>query len=370
MKNILTQFARIFVGVLFIFSGLIKLNDPVGFSYKLAEYFEVFGTPFMIPLSLALAVFVCIVEVLLGVMLLFGIRSRLTIWGLLLMIVFFTFLTFYSAYFNKVTDCGCFGDAIPLTPWQSFYKDIILSVLILILFFNKNLAKPVFSPKLSTAILSLSLLFCVAVTYYVINHLPIIDFRAYAVGKNIVEGMEIPEGAPQDEYEMTWIYKVDGVNQRFTTDQAPWDIPGAEFVDREQKLIKKGYEPPIHDFSITIDGEDRLPELMEEKELFLIVCYKIDKTSNKNFEKINALAAACEAAGIQIIGLSASSPEIVEQFRHDNQATFPFGSADETALKTVIRSNPGVVYIQKGTVKGQWHHNDTPTLEQARLLAK
>ena len=143
--NIVVQITRILTGVLFIFSGLIKLNDPVGFSFKLEEYFVVFGTEFMVPLALTLAVFLCVFEVVTGLALILGVYRRWTMWGLLLMIIFFTFLTFYSAYFNKVTDCGCFGDAIPLTPWQSFTKDVILSVAILFLFIRQKAIKPALS---------------------------------------------------------------------------------------------------------------------------------------------------------------------------------------------------------------------------------
>lgn len=197
MKNIITQFSRIFVGVLFIISGLIKLNDPVGFSYKLAEYFSepVFNMPFLEPFALGLAIFLVILEVVLGVMLLVGYRATLTIWALLLLIVFFTFLTFYSAYFDVVKDCGCFGDALHLTPWQSFTKDVVLLFFILILFINQKLIKPLFAtPKTNFAVYA-SVLLCSLMAVWVLNHNPIKDFRPYKVGTNIEKGMEIPEGA-------------------------------------------------------------------------------------------------------------------------------------------------------------------------------
>src|SRR5690554_5938121 len=175
MLKLLTSFSRLFTGILFIISGLIKLNDPVGFSFKLEDYFaqDVLNLPFLTPLALAIAVFVVILEVVLGVMLLLGYKKKFTLWTLLLMIVFFTFLTFYSAYFNKVTDCGCFGDAIKLTPWESFTKDVILLILILILFAGKRYIQPIFKPTKGLIVTGISLILCIALGYHVLNHLPI-----------------------------------------------------------------------------------------------------------------------------------------------------------------------------------------------------
>src|SRR6478672_4575114 len=255
MKNIITQFSRIFVGILFIISGLIKLNDPVGFSYKLAEYFSesVLNMPFLVPLALPLAVFIVIFEAVLGFMLLVGYKPKFTVWSLLLMIVFFTFLTFYSAYYNKVTDCGCFGDALKLTPWQSFTKDVVLLFFILILFVNQRLVRPLFAKSIRNSIVAIAFVLCAFMGYWVLNHLPLVDFRAYKVGTNIQKAMEIPEGAPKSVIEMTFIYKVNGVDKEFTEKEL-MNIPaGATFVDRKDKIITQGYMPPIHDFSMEKD---------------------------------------------------------------------------------------------------------------------
>tara|TARA_R110002094_G_scaffold129408_4_gene123311 strand:+ start:404 stop:1012 length:609 start_codon:yes stop_codon:yes gene_type:complete len=191
----ITQLSRILVGALFIFSGLIKLNDPVGFSFKLHDYFaeDVLDMAFMLPFVLPLAVFIVILEVILGLSLLLGFWKRITSWLLLLMILFFTFLTFYSAYFDKVTDCGCFGDAIPLVPWESFGKDVILSILIFIIFFNLKYIKPLFSNKVSSLSLLIAVVACSFLANHVLNHLPLKDFRVYAEGKNIIEGMKEAE---------------------------------------------------------------------------------------------------------------------------------------------------------------------------------
>ena len=208
----LVAISRIVVGALFIFSGFIKLNDPIGFSYKLQEYFspDVLNIPFLEPYALLISVFVVVFEVVLGVFLLVGYKPKFTVWSLLLMIVFFTFLTFYAAYFEKVKDCGCFGDFLKLAPWESFWKDVFLLVLILILFFGVKHIKPIFS-KLPTTILAL-LGFIVSLWfgYHVLMHLPAIDFRAYAIGKNIKEGMLIPEDAPKPVQEYSWKFNING----------------------------------------------------------------------------------------------------------------------------------------------------------------
>ena len=223
--NFITQVCRILVGGLFIFSGLIKLNDPMGFSFKLDEYFgpDVLNLPFLQPIALGLAVFIVILEVLLGVALLLGHWKKLTAWLLLLMILFFTFLTFYSAYFNKVTDCGCFGDAIPLTPWESFGKDVILTVLIVIIFTNLKYIRPVLSAGGRSAVMVLALIGCSFMGYYVLNHLPIKDFRAYAEGKSIVEGMKSAEELGLEPTKYGTVYymknKENGDEKKITSEQ-------------------------------------------------------------------------------------------------------------------------------------------------------
>jgi len=192
----LVGISRIIVGILFIISGLIKLNDPMGFSFKLEEYFSagVLDLPFFEPYALAISIIVVIFEVLLGVMLLVGFKPKSTVWSLLLMIVFFTFLTFYSAYFNKVTDCGCFGDAIKLTPWESFTKDVILLVLIIILFIGRKHITSILGPSIKRILVAVALLLSAWYAYHVLNHLPVIDFRPYKIGANIEEGRAFPMG--------------------------------------------------------------------------------------------------------------------------------------------------------------------------------
>lgn len=364
MKNAITQISRIFVGILFIISGLIKLNDPIGFSFKLAEYFgeTVLNLPFLIPLALAIAVFVVISEVVLGVMLLVGYQPKFTIWSLLLMIVFFTFLTFYSAYFNKVTDCGCFGDALKLTPWESFIKDVVLLVFILVLYFNRRFIKPLFTEKTGLSVVLVSLAGCIFLAYWVLNHLPVIDFRAYKVGTNIPEGMKIPEGAPQAVVEMTFIYEVNGQKKEFKEADLMNLPEGATFVDRVDKVLSQGYVPPIHDFTMEKDGEDQTALLLDEPKLLTFVMYDLEKSDVDGLKKLSDVANRARKAGYKVIALTASGEDWVQQVKKEHKLDFDFYFCDATTLKTIERANPSLVVLKKGTITQKLHHNDAGDL--------
>ncbi|MGO4771357.1 BT_3928 family protein [Flavobacterium sp. W22_SRS_FK3] len=364
MKNIITQFSRLFVGILFIISGLIKLNDPVGFSYKLAEYFSepVFNMPFLEPLALGLAIFLVILEVVLGVMLLVGYKTKITIWALLLLIVFFTFLTFYSAYFDVVKDCGCFGDALHLTPWQSFTKDVILLFFILILFFNQKLVKPLFSTPQTNFAVYVSVFLCAFMAVWVLNHNPIKDFRPYKVGTNIKKGMEIPEGAPKSVVEMIFIYKVNGVDKEFT-EKDLMNIPeGATFVDRKDKIIMEGYVPPIHDFTMTKGDSDYKEELLKEPKLLLFVTYDLTLSEPAGMKKLEALNKEAQSKGYKVVAMTASGAEEIAKAKKEYGLNIDFYFCDATALKTIERANPSIIVIHNGTIIQKVHYNDVDKL--------
>ena len=365
MKNIITQISRIFVGVLFIISGLIKLNDPVGFSYKLAEYFSeaVFNMSIFIPLSLGLALFLVILEVVLGIMLLIGYKTRFTIWSLLLLIVMFTFLTFYSAYFAVVQDCGCFGDALKLTPWQSFTKDVVLLLFILILYFNRTLIKPLFNNTAQNIIIYLSIILCSFMGIVVLNHLPIIDFRPFKVGNNIQAGMRIPDNAKKSLVEMIFIYKVNGVDKEFN-EKDLMNIPeGAVFVDRKDKIITEGYIAPIHDFTMEKDNVDYTSEFLEAPKTMLIVAYDLPNADKDGLAKMEKLYLEAKAKGYRVAGMTASAPEQISTAKKQFGLTFNFYFCDAITLKTIERANPSIVILEKGTILQKVHHNDLDLLK-------
>lgn len=357
--KVLVGFFRIFVGVLFIISGLIKLNDPVGFSFKLGDYFapDVLNLEFLTPYALALAVVLVIVEVLLGIMLILGYAKKLTLWSLLIMIVLFTFLTFYSAYFNKVTDCGCFGDALPLVPWESFAKDVVLLVMILVLFYGQRHIQPFFTKLTNTGFVFVSFLLCMLLGYHVLMHLPVIDFRAYKIGNNIPEGLAIPDGAPEPIFDYNWKFNINGQEQIITTDGDYPKVEG-EFIEVETILVQKGYEPPIHDFSMEREGRDYQEELLATENLIVVIAYNLDVTEAQGWPAVKNLTEKAANNGYKVIGMSASSPEETEKLKATYSLNFDFYFCDMTTLKTIVRSNPGILELDKGTIKQKVHWND------------
>lgn len=364
MKWIL-QLARVFVGGLFIFSGAIKLNDPVGTAIKLEEYFEVFAVDFapffevFVPLALPLAVFLCVLEVVLGLAVLLNYRVKLTYWLLLLIIVFFTFLTFYSAYFNKVTDCGCFGDAIKLTPWQSFYKDIILLALIVFLFMNRaKMAAEAAVSITKDLVIGAFTVICLFLGIYAIRHLPFIDFRAYKVGNNIPQLMQ-----PSGELKYEYIMEKDGKEVRL--EQYPTD---KSYTFKEMVVLNPEVQPKITDYSVWNDEGDFTDETFQGSKLF-VISYDVTKADKDVFQEVNELVNMLDG-GIEVWALTASDPAGFEAFRHEVQLAVPYFFADATVLKTIIRSNPGLWLMQDGVVKGKWHYNDVPTAEEVQALLR
>ena len=363
--NIISYIIRILVSITFIFSGFVKLVDPLGSAYKFDEYFgaDVLNIEFLSPYSLQFSVVLILIEIMLGVMLLIGYKRKFTVWSLLGITLVFLFLTWYSAYYDKVTDCGCFGDAITLTPWETFYKNIILIVLIVYLILRVYDIQPILSETFVKRVSIAALLVFVLIIFHVLRHLPIIDFRAYAIGKNIPEGMIIPEGAPKTIFEDTWIYNVDGVDKSFTTEEKPWNIEGATFVDRKTITLEEGYEPPIHDFTMERNGEDLTEQLMEEERLMLIVSYNIQKASPKGLKNIKEISDEALQNGYNVFYFSASTEEEYLKIKQEYNLQFDLLFCDETTLKTIIRSNPGIITLNKGTVTGKWGWVDADDVE-------
>lgn len=356
----LTHVIRALTGLIFILSGLIKLNDPVGFSFKLEEYFSVgvLNLPFFAPFALHLALFLVVFEVLLGVFLWLGSFKKFTLYSLLGLIVFFTFLTFYSAYFNKVTDCGCFGDAIKLTPWESFTKDVILLVFVLWLWFKKSHVQPLFSLFMRQILVSLSVLFCAGYAYYVLQHLPVFDFRPYYVGANIEASMQVPEDAPEEIYEYTWAFETNGQIEYITTDGSFPEHGGTFTGQVETVLVQEGYEPPIHDFTLMRDGVDYTSELLAAQKALLITAYDLASADEQGMQRAVETAKAYQKQGYVIYGMTASSDATIAAFYERFGSVFYWHLADQTTVKTIVRSNPGVLFLERATIIDKRHFND------------
>ncbi len=357
--KILVTVSRILVGVLFIFSGIIKLNDPLGVSYKLQEYFspDVLNMPAFEPYALVIAIMMVVLEVVLGVFLLIGYKRKFTIWSLFALIVFFTFLTFYAWFFDKVKDCGCFGDFLKLTPLQSFIKDLVLLALIVVLIFGITHIKPIFSKFVTTVIALFGFVFSLWFGYHVLMHLPTWDFRAYKIGKNITEGMSIPDNAPKAVQEFTWTFNVNGEQKEIVTDGSYPTVDG-DYVSVETKVIKEGYKPPIYDFSIESQDEDLTEQFLSEENLVVIVSYSLEKIESQGVKRLKSFSESAMKKGYKVIGLTASGEDMKQRIKEAYDLNFDFYLCDEKALKTVVRSNPGILELDKGTIKQKLHYND------------
>lgn len=375
MKKFPVIFSRFFVGIIFIFSGLIKANDPLGFGYKLEEYFEVFHIDFLNSFAVAIAIIICALEIILGVALLLGIRARQTSIGLLALVVFFTFLTFYSAAFDVVRSCGCFGDAIPLTPWQSFTKDLILLFFIVIIYLNRDKIQPVLkSEKAETRALIITSVLSFGFALYTYNFLPVKDFLPYHKGANLPEYMKVPEGAPLDIYEIRYSLKnkKSGETKKMTDKEyleteiwkdANWEIIGTP----ESKLVKKGFEPKIKDLKIAdSQGTDYTSEIIENPYYNLvIVAEQLNKANINAIGDLNALAInSAENYNIRTVLLTSASPDSMEVFRKRNKLVMEVFNADGVPLKSMVRSNPGLLLLKDGIVIDKWHFHMLPSYEK------
>jgi uncharacterized membrane protein YphA (DoxX/SURF4 family) len=365
--------ARIFVGLLFIFSGLIKINDPLGFSYKLQEYFEVFHITFLNDLALSLAIILCSLEIILGFALLIGVRVRQVAWGLLLLIIFFAFLTFYSAFFKVVQTCGCFGDAIPLTPWQSFSKDLFLLLLIVILFKNRENIDPLFSPKIGDRLLIIAAIVAVCMGLYTYNFMPVFDFLPYKIGVNIPDAMKTPPGALPDEYEQTYHLKnkktgdTKVMNDKEYIKSNIWKDSNWQIVgDPESRLIKKGYTPPIVDLTI-VDAQrnDYTKELLSNPFYsVVIVAYDLNTTDVDALSRINALAVnLTENFNTHTILLTSNAPQEAEAFAKQHHLISEIFYVDEVPLKEMVRASPGILLLKNGTIVNKWHFHTIPSYD-------
>ncbi len=367
----LLNICRILIGLVFIFSGFVKGIDPLGSDYKFTDYFNAFGMSWMNFSALFFSFLLSMAEFIIGICLFLNIKTKLASWGALLFMAVFTLLTLILAIKNPVTDCGCFGDALVLTNWETFFKNIILLVMVLLVFFNRNRFKSIFNVLEQSVILTGSIIFMFCIEMYSYRHLPILDFRPYAVGANITEGMTTPEGAPHDEYSTTLKYKNKNTGEikEFDESNFPWqDTLNWEFHSSSQKLLKEGYKAPIHDFVIEHPEYGDITEevLNDDDYTFLVVSYKLSKASAEAQDKLNKLAAYASENGYRFYGLTASNADEITDFVHKYNVNYSFCATDEIQLKTVIRSNPGLVILKKGTIIDKWGHRDIPDADELK----
>lgn len=356
--KILTQVSRILTGLLFVFSGFVKGIDPMGTAFKLEDYFTAFRVGFLDDLALPLAIILCLVEFITGMMLLTGSFVRLASWMAALFMALFTPLTLVLALFNPVADCGCFGDAIVLTNWQTFFKNIVITLLVVFVFIRRDDRTAVLPlwPGLSATV-AISILFLLFM-WYNLAYLPVIDFRPYKVGTNLQEAMSVPPDAEADRYDIRFIYEKDGLQKEFTLSDYPADDTTWKFIDQKSVLISRGYVPPIHDFTL-VDGQriDMTDQITgSEGDVMLMTVRKMDKSDRDGLAKGYDLGTEFKAAGKRFYIVTATPPEEAMALTEGINALF----ADEVTLKTIIRSDPGFVLLHNGTIIAEWSSKGVP----------
>jgi uncharacterized membrane protein YphA (DoxX/SURF4 family) len=359
--KLLLKISRLIVGVLFIFSGLIKANDPLGLSYKMQEFFEVWSFHLLDNFTLAFSVLMIVFEIVAGVAILLGWSMRLFGWLLLLLIIFFTFLTGYAYLSGKIKECGCFGNCIPLTSGESFAKDILLFIFILFLFINKEKIKPSIAPVYAMGVLGAVIVISFCFQWYVLRYLPVVDCLPYKVGVNIEQGMKPPPGAIPDSTVITFVYKKDNKEIEFTADKFPADFGESyKFIKRYDKLVRKGNaEAAIKDFSLqTLYGNDTTQALLNQKGYYIFVFAKEVAKTNPSWNKeFDVALTFTKLKNIPVFFVTANSSQVQAYLQKnglDNAVTIL--QCDATAIKTAARVDPTMYLLKKGTILNKWSY--------------
>ena len=365
--RLIASISRILLGLVFIFSGVVKAIDPLGTVYKIEDYLKAFGGFFteLLPMAEVAAWALIILELLLGVCMVLNIRTQWTAWVSLLFYLVMTPLTLYIALTNPVSDCGCFGDAVVLTNWQTFWKNVVLIILAIILVACRKHTRQLWSNWMELVLSVLTIVAAVAFMTWTRLHLPLKDFRPYKVGNHLPTLMEYPDDAEPDVYEYSFVYEKDGVEQTFTLENYPKGDSTWTFVRSNSKLIKKGYEPPIHDFEIiNAEGEDLTWDILESEEpVTLVVMYDLKKADKKQMAKVEALLGdeamrqEGDEAGVYI--LTGSGTDDIINFCLEYPALSDcICTCDPVTLKTIVRANPGAIVVQNGTVIDKYNLRD------------
>lgn len=361
--TVLVNACRFLLGATFVFSGFVKAIDPIGTQYKLQDYISAVGMGGIVPdiVTLLASVALSALEFSLGVFVLFAIRRHLVSKILVAFMAVMTLITVWIALFNPVKDCGCFGEALRLTNVQTLLKNIVLLAASIVVAWRPLRMYRFLSRSTQWIAINYTILFVLLLSAHCLYHLPLIDFRPYHIGMNIKKGMEIPAGAPQPEFETTFILQKNGVKKEFTLDNYPdssW-----QFIDSKTVQTKEGYVPPIHDFSIQkADGDDITDSVLTAKGyIFLLVSPHLEQADDSNFGDIDLLYEYCQERKIPFYCLTASTKKDIDHWADITGAEYPFCFTDETTLKTIIRSNPGLLLLKDGTIIRKWSHNDLPS---------
>lgn len=369
--DLAVMIARLLVGGLFTFSGFVKAVDPLGTAYKIDDYLIEMGLSQLMALSLPLSLLLVVCEFMLGMMLLLGLWRKVTLRLTALFLLFFTPLTLWIALTNPVEDCGCFGDAFKISNWETFWKNIVLLAALLLLFLKQESITPLFGKRMAPAATGLVLLFALLFALHNLNRLPMFDFRPYHIGASIPEQMKVdPELA--DIYETIFIYQKDGVEKEFTEENYPWNDSTWTFVDMRSRLVREGIKPAIEDFavtvlypdtesgSLTVGGDITDQILLEPDWLFLMIAPSLEEMELRYLDQFKLLHRLAEEEGYSFYLLTASPTDVVEAWEELHRTGFRFAIADEKVLKTMIRSNPGLMLLREGVVINKWDDSQLP----------
>lgn len=369
--------ARYVLGATFIFSGFVKVVDPWGFAYKLQDYFVAFHVDWLNGLALLFALLLSAAELFFGLLLILDEWRPVGVWGVAGFMLFFTPLTFVLAVWNPVSDCGCFGDVVKLSNWATFWKNLVLCLFLLPLLLGRWKRDSFTFPTqrwrqyLLRGVLAL---LCLAPGLFALRHLPLLDFRPYHLGASILEGMAIPEGAPEDEYLTTFIYEKNGEQREFNESNYPWDDSTWTYVSSTTELVREGYKPPIANF-ILLDstGQDvAQSKVLAHEYAFLAVSPFLEEISAQAKLRLQALRAHAQTQHVPLYLASSSSYQVQHEFKQGDGSHFHMLTGDERVLKTVIRAKPGVVLFHQGVVIGKWNWRDLPDLDyfQGNMFSK
>lgn len=373
LKTILLWISRLLIGFTFIFSGFVKAIDPVGSAIKFEDYFAALHLGFLGHYALMFAMLLAATEFLLGINILLSLSPRQSAIYVLILMCVMTPLTLYLALANPVSDCGCFGDALKLTNWQTFGKNVVLLAAIIFYLVERDSITHVYHPKIHFLPSILAFVFALLISYHSYNHLPYLDFLPYKIGANLPEEMKVPPGAPTDKFETTFVYEKAGEKREFTLQNYPANDTTWHFVEQKSKLISKGFEPKIHDFTITLKqtGEDITDIVLQDTSYtFLLVSPKLSKALDAHIDQINDMYDFASDHAYAFYALTASTDDEITEWINSTGAEYPFCFTDQTTLKTMIRANPGLMLLKNGVVIGKWNSVDIPNEEEITAYLK
>ncbi len=385
-RTFLVLVARLLVGGLFTLSGFVKAVDPLGTAYKIDDYLIELGLSQLMVLSLPLSLLMVVAEFALGLLLLLGLWRRGTLRLLALFLFFFTPLTLWIALTDPVEDCGCFGDAIKISNWETFWKNLLLLAALMLLFFNREKITPLFGRRVAPLAVGFVLLYGLLFSLHNLYRLPLFDFRPFHIGASIPDQMSV-DPALTDRYETVFIYQKDGVEQEFTETDYPWDDSTWTFVEMHNRMLREGEKPAIQDFTLTslqrdeengalMAGSDITREILQQPGYqFLMISWSLHEMHLRHLDEFRALHQFAEESGHPFYLVSASPPEIATEWEAQHRTGFRFAIADEKVLKTMVRSNPGLMLLREGVVVNKWDDSRLPSplpegvsLESSRLV--